>query len=55
VNDEWREPNCYHAFIEGVDGRMATLELTKDNFKEIVTKNDMMIVDFWAPWCGRMA
>jgi thioredoxin-like negative regulator of GroEL len=32
---------------------MATVELTKDNFEDVVTKNDMVIVDFWAPWCGR--
>jgi len=31
---------------------MAILELTKDNFEDVVTKNDMVIVDFWAPWCG---
>ncbi|HYH42257.1 MAG TPA: thioredoxin [Burkholderiales bacterium] len=31
---------------------MATIELTKDNFEEVVTNNDLIIVDFWAPWCG---
>lgn len=31
---------------------MATIELSKENFEEIVTGNDMVIVDFWAPWCG---
>jgi thioredoxin 1 len=31
---------------------MATVELTKDNFEQVVTGNPMVIVDFWAPWCG---
>lgn len=31
---------------------MATVELTRDNFEEVVGGNDTVIVDFWAPWCG---
>jgi thioredoxin len=31
---------------------VATIALTKDNFEEVVNGNDMVIVDFWAPWCG---
>jgi thioredoxin len=31
---------------------VATIELTKDNFEKTVSENPMVIVDFWAPWCG---
>jgi thioredoxin len=31
---------------------VATVELTKDNFENTINENPMVIVDFWAPWCG---
>jgi thioredoxin 1 len=31
---------------------MPVVELTKDSFVDAVVQNDIVIVDFWAPWCG---
>ena len=31
---------------------MATVDLTKDNFEQVVSGNDVVMVDFWAPWCA---
>ena len=31
---------------------MATRELNKSNFEQVVTDSPMVVVDFWAPWCG---
>jgi thioredoxin 1 len=31
---------------------MAVVELTKENFEQVVTSNPTVIVDYWAPWCG---
>lgn len=31
---------------------MATIELTGDTFTETIENNDIVLVDFWAAWCG---
>jgi thioredoxin len=33
-------------------GKVATVDVTQENLHRIVSENNMVIVDFWAPWCG---
>ena len=31
---------------------MAVVEITKDNFEDVLKKHEILLLDFWAPWCG---
>jgi thioredoxin len=37
---------------EGSFAHLAPLELTDATFESAVLDNDLMLVDFWAPWCS---
>ncbi len=31
---------------------MATVELNEETLEKTIVENDIVIIDFWAPWCG---
>jgi thioredoxin 1 len=34
------------------DFAVATVDLTKDDFEKTINENAIVVIDFWAPWCG---
>ncbi len=46
----WRAGNI--APRPGVTANVTTLDLTAEKFNETVEGNDIVLVDFWASWCG---
>ncbi len=31
---------------------MAVMQLTQENIENTINDNDIVVIDFWAPWCG---
>lgn len=31
---------------------MPATAATKENFESLINDNDLVVIDFWAPWCG---
>ena len=40
------------AAAHGVGQKVTTRDLTTEDFNDTITDNDIVLVDFWASWCG---
>jgi thioredoxin len=39
-------------YIKPKEHFVATVDITEETFEETINNNDIVIVDFWAEWCG---
>jgi thioredoxin reductase (NADPH) len=38
--------------VHGVNGVVTTQDLTAERFNDTINGNDIVLIDFWASWCG---
>ena len=38
--------------LNNILDKTPVMELTLENFNQEITNNDLLLVDFWAEWCG---
>ena len=43
---------CDFSYIPLLVNKMGTMQVTDANFQDTVEGNDLVLIDFWAPWCG---
>ena len=41
---------CFSLLAPAIE--MATTNLSAENFERVITDNEIVLVDFWASWCG---
>lgn len=41
-----------HLESSGMQTGMPTTQITKDTFNDTINNNDIVLVDWWAEWCG---